>query len=164
MDTGHQQATAWGPSDPNSPDPTVSYYTNSYNVSYFVAVDADESSLGLGAVSRVFLAGDRFMGNCTGPTYTVPPDHTTIYEITGYCQALDGGLHAAPVIKAGWATDIGHSLVGNVAMVDGSVQVFNNANLKNALKNTGDGVPGTVPGPHPLQGTMPGGYNRVQFQ
>jgi type II secretory pathway pseudopilin PulG len=151
------QATAWG---------VTNSFANDYNVSYFVGVDARESTSGLKLNTRMFLAGDRTMGFCSSGN--IPPAQVPAAPITGifggaqtttFCQPL--GLSAADATAwVGWANGIGHVMVGNVAMMDGSVQAFNRATLQAALANTGDNIshPATTGTPG-----MPAGNNRLQF-
>ena len=149
VDTLHYRATTWVT---NAVDIS---YTNDTEVSYFIAVDADESG-GTAVVSsgsRQFLSGDRFMG--LGSAINPPTFATPIYNTAGnYCQAL--GIVNPP---AAWASDVGHGLAGNVAMIDGSVAGFSTPGLQTALANSGD-----VAAAHPnAQGNMPAGANRLQF-
>ena len=160
FDPNFVQSTTW-----RGVGGTVGGYFNDYNVSYFVGVDAKETASGLKSRSRMLLAGDRTMGYCTSPAagVSVPPTQTTIFggtQTTTFCKAL--GLQATDAGQtadtwAGWAGSIGHMLVGNVAMTDGSVQVFNRATLQSALANSGDTLHSVAIGQIPI------GYNRLQF-
>ena len=150
-DTLHYRATVWD----GGASASDIHYTNDTEVSYFIAVDADESG-GTAVVSsgsRQFLSGDRFMG--LGSAINPPTFATPIYNTAGnYCQAL--GIVNPP---AAWASDVGHGLAGNVAMIDGSVAGFSTPGLQTALANSGD-----VAAAHPnAQGNMPAGANRLQF-
>ena len=144
-DTAHTRSTTW-------PDGVTGGYTNDSNVSYFIAVDADENGLALTASSRQFLAGDRFMG----PGSVALPPGTNIFNTAAtYCQAL--GVNPANVIF-NWATDVGHGSVGNIGMTDGSVTGFSPAALRTAVLNSGD-----VATAHTQVGNMNAGANRLQF-
>jgi prepilin-type N-terminal cleavage/methylation domain-containing protein len=154
----HWQATTWSGS---SGGPAVPNYDNALSVSYFVAVDAKESSGGLNTSSRMFLTGDRFMGMCSGTVLANTGDQRFMF---GGAMGVDNGeaLGISPPGSlanwVGWATvGIGHKWVGNVAMTDASVRGLNNAALRNALMNTGDINHTDTPG------SMPAGYNRLQF-
>jgi prepilin-type N-terminal cleavage/methylation domain-containing protein len=140
-------------------------WDNYLNVSYFVGVDAHESS-GAKSVSQMFLAGDHDMGWCTAGN--VPPISTTYFlnatiantvmpvislgrDFTSAGQAVD--------TWAGWA-NVGHNLVGNIALTDGSVQGLTRATLQTALSNSRDINHTVSPGPT----AIPNGYNRLQFR
>jgi len=159
VDTGHHKSTTWSgdPNDSTGP----SYYNNDDNVSYFVGVDADDSGALVTVGSRMLLAGDRFL---SWGTLTVP-ETTNVFEqaIAGpsspavgnqaFCQALNSGQKTT--VAVGWATDVGHGLVGNVALADGSVPALNNASLRTALANNGSNYVAGV-------SSMPAGVNRIQ--
>jgi prepilin-type N-terminal cleavage/methylation domain-containing protein len=163
FDPNFTQATTWR----GDVAGTAGYYLNDYNVSYFVGVDAKETSSGLKSRSRMLLAGDRTMGFCTSPVagVSVPPTSTQIFGGSNpgtFCEALGIDPPSCNPIKAaytwaGWASSGGHVLVGNVAMTDGSVQAFNGAALQSALANTGDTLHAAV------NANVLAGYNRLQF-
>jgi prepilin-type N-terminal cleavage/methylation domain-containing protein/prepilin-type processing-associated H-X9-DG protein len=125
-------------------------YTNDLNVSYFVGVDASETS------PRMLLTGDHNLGgNANPPT-------------TAFLAALNTGT---PKVSLGtnfianqgpaWM-DTMHAKQGNVGMADGSVEWFGRTNLQNALKSSGD--TGRAQGSYVLAtGVLSGGagYNRV---
>ena len=80
------------------------------NVSYFVGLDAADE------YPQRFLAGDR---NLTGPT-----------------EPENGILKLVPGGAASW-TEAMHGNMGNIGLSDGSVQMFSNAGLTEALNNSG---------------------------
>ena len=139
-------------------------YLNYLNVSYFVGIDARESSSSSKSLSRMFLAGDRTMGWCTTVSgASVPPVSTTIFGAAPVVIPL--GISSATAIPVqtdfnwvGWA-NVGHVLVGNVAMTDGSVQGFSKTALQTALANSGDKSHAVI-----TLNTVPAGYNRLQFR
>jgi prepilin-type N-terminal cleavage/methylation domain-containing protein/prepilin-type processing-associated H-X9-DG protein len=149
-DANFAQAVSWlGTSGGVTPPATN--YDNYYNVSYFIAVDAKENSGGLGTSSRKLLAGDRFMGS----TNTPPVTQGLIFGdgAGNFCQEL-GSTNTS----VGWAIDVGHKGVGNIALVDGSVQGIGTPALQTALLNTGDPNHTSTPG------SFTAGNNRLQFQ
>jgi len=87
-------------------------------ISYFVGLDADDTR------PQSFLAGDR---NILDPT-SIPPRTS---------------LASAQIItintnSSAYYTNSMHNLQGNVCLGDGSVQGFNTARLREAVRNTGD--------------------------
>jgi len=164
--TGHIPATTWLGTVPASA-PSSTAYINWFNASYFVGIDAIESSSGLKSKARMFLAGDRTMGYCTAGN--TPPTSATIFInptspmntppviSVGVSAVTANPSIADPTAWVGWASDVGHKLVGNVAMTDGSVTAFNYAALQTALANSGDKLHANTPF------SIPTGYNRLQF-
>ena len=156
-DTLHFRSTTWiGPTTAIAAQPGVGTagYTNDADVSYFVAVDADESGAALSGSARQFLAGDRFLGQWA---VGVPP--AVVFGGVGgvFCKAQT----VATVNTWGWSSDIGHGLVGNVGMTDGSVQGFSTPALQTALANSGDSSHPEIFGGPGID--MPVGFNRLQF-
>jgi prepilin-type N-terminal cleavage/methylation domain-containing protein len=163
-------ATTWLGYTGTDASGTADYYDGCKNVSYFVGVDARETSGGLQTGSRMFLTGDRFMGR--SGTDNVPPQYNSgmgasdqifgdLDPIGGGSRSLgsDDGTTIIPPADLGWADiGIGHRAVGNVALMDGSVHAFNMAALQSALANSGD-----ANHPNKIQ-NMKSGYNRLQFQ
>jgi prepilin-type N-terminal cleavage/methylation domain-containing protein len=129
-------------------------YTNDLNVSYFIGVDAQETS------PRLFLAGDHNMGGDANP------------PTTAFCAV---GLASSYAVWLGtnWWADKGpafmanqHDKVGNIGLADGSVEGFNRSQLQGAIKLSGDTgrAPGTNFRPAAGIGTYPGpGCNRIQL-
>ena len=101
------------------------------NVSYFVGVDANETS------PQMFLTGDRNIGNVGNPLQMLT--NTMAGTI----------MNTNPAALTGW-TDAVHQKNGNVGLSDGSVQGFSGPGLKQALQNTGDTGHGQGPGNIPL--------------
>ena len=81
------------------------------NVSYFVGLDANESS------PQMFLDGDR--------------------NITADNEPVNGILKLVPGQRVSWTQAI-HVNQGNVGLSDGSVQQYSNSMLHDALQNSGD--------------------------
>ncbi len=81
------------------------------NVSYFVGLDANESS------PQMLLDGDR--------------------NITADNEPVNGILKLVPGQRVSWTQAI-HVDSGNVGLSDGSVQEYSNSTLHDALQNTGD--------------------------
>ncbi len=82
------------------------------NVSYFVGLDAEDST------PQMFLAGDR--------------------NLTNGLAVTNGVLFLATNLQAGWTHEL-HSFSGNVGLADGSVQQFSTLRLREAVTNTGAG-------------------------
>lgn len=98
------------PSDDRQP--ATSFRTlGKYNVSYFVGVDANDTQ------PQMLLAGDRnLMVNGT--------------------PATEGLVSVKPTDLLEWMQTM-HRGVGNVGLADGSVQMFSNETLQQALRRTG---------------------------
>lgn len=110
-------------------------FTNDLNVSYFVGVDANDTT------PQMLLTGDHNLGAGNPPTALYTPKF----------QAL--GTNNT---TAGWM-DNQHQKQGNVGLADGSVQGLNRNRFQEALRNTGDAGQASV------TGSMPAGQNRLQF-
>jgi prepilin-type processing-associated H-X9-DG protein len=85
---------------------------NNTNISYFVGLDAEDST------PQMFLAGDRNLTNGLAITNRV--------------------LFLATNLQAGWTHEL-HSGNGNIGLADGSVQQFSTVRLREAVTNTGAG-------------------------
>jgi prepilin-type N-terminal cleavage/methylation domain-containing protein/prepilin-type processing-associated H-X9-DG protein len=142
----------------NNNGPQVGFL-NDLNCSYFVGVDAVDTS------PQMFLTGDHNLGPVNA---SVLPGPGTIYGdvpatiATHFVSAGTNGTTATGWIA--WA-DNQHSKQGNVGLADGSVQSFSKSALQSALQNTGDlgHTPGsftTIP-PTAVGGAQ--GCNRLQF-
>ena len=120
-------------------------YTNDLNCSYFIGVDAQETS------PQMFLTGDHNIGGNANPP-------TTIY---GSFVSLGTNFTSATTGPA-WM-DNQHSKQGNVGLADGSVQGWTRARFQEALRATGDS--GRTAGVFALaQGATSGiGCNRIQM-
>jgi prepilin-type N-terminal cleavage/methylation domain-containing protein len=103
-------------------------YTNDLQVSYFIGVDANETS------PQMFLTGDHNIGgNANPPT-------------TAYCAAPDVYKPSFAIwMGTNFMADKGpafmanqHDKQGNVGLADGSCQGWNRPRFQDALKNTGD--------------------------
>ena len=121
-------------------------FTNDYNTSYFLGVDAQDTN------PQMFLAGDHNMGNGNPPTALYTPKFVSLG--TNFTTANAATL-------AGWMDNM-HQKQGNIALADGSVQQVSKAKLQEAARNTNDG--GQTPGVFAAQGgATPPGVNRLQF-
>jgi prepilin-type processing-associated H-X9-DG protein len=107
-DSSRKIATVFGPVPPGLPG-RVGFTENS-NLSYFVGVDATSTN------ASMFLAGDRNLTNGT--------------------PVKDGMLLLTTNSPSGW-TEKMHVHYGNVAMADGSVQMFSTSLLREAVRHTG---------------------------
>ena len=134
-------------------------YTNDLNVSYFIGVDAQETS------PRMLLTGDHNLGGDANPPQTA------------YCYmsgpTMTAGVGFAIWLGTNWVSNQGpaflanqHNQQGNVGLADGSVECFNRSQFQNAIRNTGDTgrAPGTGFKPATGVGPSPGpGCNRIQL-
>jgi hypothetical protein len=84
---------------------------NNTNISYFISLDADETS------PSMLLAGDRNLTN------EVPLPSNRIMELTSNSIV-------------GWTAEM-HNRQGNIALSDGSVQSMSTSKVREALNNTG---------------------------
>jgi len=126
-------------------------FTNDYNVSYFVGVDAQDT------FPQMFLTGDHNLGNGNPP----PTAFCNYGGPQNWGQSL-GTNFATGNLGVGWM-DNTHSKQGNVGLADGSVQGFSRARLQEGLKNSGDtgnGASTAFPATAP---NGPIGVNRIQF-
>ena len=122
-------------------------YTNDLNVSYFVGVDAQDTS------PQMFLTGDHNLGNGNPPSTALPT----------FFQSLGTNFTAAnSATTVGWMDNM-HSKQGNVGLADGSVQAFSRSRLQEGLKNSGD-TGNNSPGNFNLSGgNGPKDVNRIQL-
>jgi prepilin-type N-terminal cleavage/methylation domain-containing protein/prepilin-type processing-associated H-X9-DG protein len=138
------------------PSPGTVPYTNDLNVSYFIGVDAQETS------PQMLLAGDHNLGGNANPPTTAFCSSPAVYT-PGYAVWL-GTNFSTNVGPAFMANQ--HDQQGNIALVDGSVECYNRSRLQAALKKTGDTgrAPGTNFKPATGIGPLPGpGCNRIQL-
>lgn len=98
------------PSDDRQPATIFSSLTHS-NVSYFIGLDADETS------PAMLLAGDRNL-------------------VTNGVPVVPGLVVIEKNTTVSWSTKM-HNGSGNVALADGSVQQVNGANLQGYISRTG---------------------------
>jgi prepilin-type N-terminal cleavage/methylation domain-containing protein len=118
-------------------------YLNDNNVSYFIGVDASESS------PRMFLAGDHNLGGNANPPTTL------------FGPFVSLGTSFTANLGPAWL-DNQHRQQGSVGLADGSVEFFSRSRLQDALKVTGD--TGRTPGVFALaQGASGPGRNRIQM-
>jgi len=146
FDSARQAATTFGGAVAGQAN-TVPY-TNDYNTSYFVGVDAVDTQ------PQMFLAGDRNLGgNANPPTQLYTSGGDVTWSLGTNFTAANG---------PGW-TDQMHQKQGNVGLADGSVQGFSRSKLQEALKNTGD--PGTAQTGYAIApgSTGTAGPNNIQF-
>jgi prepilin-type N-terminal cleavage/methylation domain-containing protein/prepilin-type processing-associated H-X9-DG protein len=139
---------------PNSP--SIKPFTNDLNVSYFVGVDAAETS------PRALLAGDHNLGSDGNITpvkgfVTAPTAYSPDFKVSlGTNFITNGGV--------GWLSSM-HSNQGNVGLADGSVSQYNRFQLQKALRNsvvTTGLLPLGPNFPNPM-GCTGLGVNRIQF-
>ena len=128
-------------------------YTNDLNVSYFIGVDAKETS------PQMLLAGDHNLGGNANPPTTAFCSAPQTY--TPGCALWLGTNFNANKGPAFMANQ--HDQQGNIALVDGSVECFSRSRLQAALKKTGD--TSRAPGSFlPATGATSGsGCNRIQL-
>ena len=108
-------------------------FTNDLNCSYFMGVDASETS------SQMFLTGDHNLGDNGNPPTTAfgtAPGSTPAG--TRFFVSLGTNVTSATAATAPSWMDNTHSKQGNVGLSDGSVQGFSRSSFLNAVANTGD--------------------------
>jgi len=98
------------PADVRQPAKDFGLAFGNTNISYFVGVDADDSR------PQMLLSGDR--------------------NILGGTKLANGILEFTTNQMVSWSSEM-HNGVGNVALVDGSVQYFHTNELQQAFQNTG---------------------------
>ena len=127
-------------------------YTNDLEVSYFIGVDAQETS------PQMFLTGDHNVGGDANP------------PTKAYCAV--GVTPSTPFIWLGtnFSVNMGpaftaqqHDKQGNVGLGDGSVQGWSRSRFQDAIKNTGDTGRQTGAFMPALGATAGPGCNRIQF-
>jgi prepilin-type N-terminal cleavage/methylation domain-containing protein len=127
-------------------------YTNDLNVSYFIGVDAQETS------PQMFLTGDHNIGGDANP------------PTKAYCAVGVTPLMPFVWLGTNFTVNMGpaflanqHDKQGNIGLGDGSVQGWSRSRFQDALKNTGD--TGRAPGVFlPATGaTLGAGCNRIQL-
>lgn len=127
-------------------------YLNDLNVSYFVGVDAQDTS------PQMFLTGDHNLGS-GNPTPTAAYQTAVSGNASPYVSL--GTNFPANNAGVGWM-DNQHQKQGNVGLADGSVQQFSRSKLQEALKNSGD--TGQTAGTFvAAPGCGPAGVNRIQL-
>jgi prepilin-type N-terminal cleavage/methylation domain-containing protein/prepilin-type processing-associated H-X9-DG protein len=133
--------------------PGTGQFTNDLNVSYFIGVDATETS------PQMLRAGDHNIGGDANPPTTAFCSAPAVYT-PGYTVWLGTNwtVNLGPAFMANQ-----HDQQGNIALADGSVECFNRSRLQDALKKTGD--TGRPPGVFkPATGVTAGpGCNRIQL-
>ncbi len=144
-------ATSFAGLDPFGSAATVPY-TNDLNTSYFVGVDAIET------YPEMLLIGDHNLGSGNPPAqpYLAAPS-------IGIPFVSLGTNFVAGNQAVGWLNNMHYSM-GNVGLVDGSVQEFSRSALQMALQNSGD--PGQIMNPAPFMAApfcSPSGLNRIQL-
>jgi len=125
------QATDFGTNRTSTAaNPRVPFLSNS-NISYMVGVQAQET------FPSMILSGDRnITNNAPGGTAILGTTVTTPAGSPGIGARLTTNQTTAA--GAGWM-QTQHQGNGNVTLGDGSVQGVSSANLRNQLKNSGDG-------------------------
>jgi len=127
-------------------------YTNDLNCSYFIGVDAQETS------PQMFLTGDHNIGGDANP----PTKEYCAVGVTPLMPFVWLGTNFT--VNMGPAfTAKQHDKQGNIGLGDGSVQGWSRSRFQDAIKNTGD--TGRAPGSFlPATGaTMGAGCNRIQL-
>lgn len=138
---GKVQATTFATSIPAGQTGTA--FANNLAVSYFLGLDADETS------PQMFLTGDHAMGAGTAgangnsiaatANWGTPGTATAIngYTTLGGASGTDTGTNNTTA-RAAWMDNSQHGKQGNVGLSDGSVQGFSISRLREALRNSGD--------------------------
>src|SRR5437870_9673724 len=129
-------------------------YTNDYNVSYFVGVDAQDT------FPQMFLTGDHNLGS-TGQNPPTAAFQAAVPSNQKPFVSLGTNFPANNQF-VGWLDNM-HSKQGNVGLADGSVQQFSRSRLQEALKNSGDAGGNTTPSVFTAIDSATAGVNRLQF-
>src|SRR5215471_1792402 len=103
-------------------------YTNDLCTSYFLGVDAQDTS------PQMFLTGDHNLGEGANPPTTLYQPGTTSNSKPGVSL---GTNFPSVNTYVGWTAN-NHNLQGNVGLADGSVQQFTRTKLQEGLRNSGD--------------------------
>ena len=103
---------------------TVTPFNHNKNLSYFVAVAADETK------PQAYLAGDRNFTNATGMAASGKRSTLSADQI------IRLGTNSTTA-KMGWDKNM-HNEQGNVGMGDGSVQQLSASRLNNSIRDTDD--------------------------
>ena len=131
-------------------------FTNDLNTSYFVGVDAMETT------AQMLLAGDHNLGSDGNLVplsgFVVPPSF--LQYKPDFKVSL--GTNFMTNSGVGWL-DTMHSKQGNVVMADCSVQQLDRNHLQQALKNSGDRGNNSSPLFSVPVGCVGAGVNRIQF-
>ena len=114
-------------------------FTGNTNISYFVGVDAADTS------PQMLLTGDRNMG-----ISTVAGTQPTIAQCYEGLSLVPQSATPAALNVVGWSTTM-HSPGGNIGLSDGSVQQVTMSGLQNQLRNASS------------QGSIIISTNRLQF-
>jgi len=134
----------------------VTPFTNDLNVSYFVGVDANDTS------PQMFLTGDHNLGSDGNLTPATPFQQGVVGPGKFFVSmGTNWTINKGPA----WL-DNGHSKQGNVGLADGSVQQFTRSRFQEALRNTGDVGGNTTPASQIAADCNPAsqpGVNRIQF-
>jgi hypothetical protein len=130
-------------------------YTNDLCTSYFVGVDAQDTS------PQMFLTGDHNIGEGGNPPTQPYQSGTTGNGQPGVSLGTNFPQNNSFVA---WTAN-NHNLQGNVGLADGSVQQFTRTKLQEGLRNSGDTGGGGAGSPNGFYTSTagPAGYNRVQF-
>jgi prepilin-type N-terminal cleavage/methylation domain-containing protein/prepilin-type processing-associated H-X9-DG protein len=130
-------------------------YTNDLNVSYFMGVDARDTS------PQMLLTGDHNLGGDTNPPNTA------------FLRMIGPGSSAGSAniwMGTNWSTDKGpafmrnqHNQQGNVALADGSVGSFSRSQLQDALRRSGDTARSATGWTAAAGATGGQGCNRIQL-
>jgi len=124
-------------------------YTNDLNTSYFIGVDAQDTS------PQMFLTGDHNLGDGNPPTSYY---NTAAGGSAGNACRVLGTNFAAGNLLTGWLDNM-HQKQGNIGLADGSVQQLSRSKVQEGLKNSGDGGNSGGSG----QWAAKNGVNRIQF-
>ena len=130
-------------------------YTNDLQISYFIGVDAQETS------PQMFLTGDHNVGGDANPPTKAYCYMSTPTATTGTPFVWLGTNFSVNMGPAFTAQQ--HDKQGNVGLADGSVECFSRSQLQDAIKKTGDTGRQTGAFLPALGATAGPGCNRIQF-
>jgi prepilin-type N-terminal cleavage/methylation domain-containing protein/prepilin-type processing-associated H-X9-DG protein len=128
-------------------------YTNDFNCSYFLGVDAQET------YPQMFLTGDHNLGDNANPPTTPFQAAVTTVQRAFVCL----GTNVTSATAGPSFMDNMHSKQGNVGLADGSVQGWGRSRLIDGMKGSGDSGR-TIAAPWVMASGVSGtGANRIQL-
>jgi prepilin-type N-terminal cleavage/methylation domain-containing protein len=148
--TSKSVATVWPAG--GTVQPGINYFVGDANTSYFVGVDANDST------PAMFLTGDHNMGPGNPPVSAFGAGSAA----GTFTVSLGTNFTTGNTVGAGWMDNM-HQKAGNVGLSDGSVQGLTRSKLQEALRNSGDpGVTSFAPYAA-APNHSPAGVNRLLF-
>jgi prepilin-type N-terminal cleavage/methylation domain-containing protein len=122
-----------GPNAASQSPPANTPYFQNGEISWFIGVDATDAN------PQMFLAGDRNIYGWQGGPTTIPSPmpNSGFGNSSCYTYIMGTNWTGNPLVLPAF-TDKMHQKNGNILIVDGSVQQWSSAKLRDGLKVTGD--------------------------